>query len=82
MTLKEKCSCPLSSQRMLHYRLYTLTSEKDSLSFYLEIQLESDRFFASLKTTDLKEAKRIYSLLLKSKVTPCTAQDVLADICP
>ena len=65
----------------LHYRLYCLQSRQAEPLYYLEITLGQERFCCPLNTASLSEAKRIYRLVLKGKVTPCTARDVLEDIC-
>ena len=65
----------------LRYRLYRMSCRQSPCSYYLEITLGNDRFLAPLKTTDKQKAEQIYILMLNGKVTPCTAQDVLEDIC-
>jgi hypothetical protein len=82
MALAEKHIRIPSNRRTLHYRLYRLQHGNDPSNYYLEIRLGNDRFCSLLKTKDLDEARHIYTLMLQGNVTPCTAQDVLEDICP
>jgi len=66
----------------LRYRLYRLRYRQEKSDFCLEIRLGTERFWASLHTDDRQKAKQIYTVMRRGKVTPCTARDVLDDICP
>lgn len=46
----------------------------------IEITLAKERFLGTLGSVDDLTAKKIYAIMLRGKVTPCTAQDVLEDL--
>lgn len=80
MTIEEKHVCVPPIRRFLRYRLCALKHSQDPPSYCIEIRFENDCFCSLLKTKDLNEARRMYTLMLKGRVTPCTAKDVLEDM--
>ena len=64
----------------IHYRLYRLQSIGSTACYQLQITFRADCKTCSLSVEDEREAKRIYDLIVRGRVTPCCLSDVLEDI--